>query len=851
MKRAGPHLEDGGGLTGGDTTEPQQAMATPLPGTVASFTRAGFPPPGENRDMPPVPQSLPKPEADDRALMDAATAAGTPSERKPGGYDFLHAVGVAEQQAMRYMQQTNRRAWTTAYHAFHNEHFPGSKFNSTDWRARSHFFKPKTRSAVRKDMAAVAASLFGTMDAINCSPGDEGDARQRGAAAVMQELVNYRTDRTSGRAALPWFPVCMGARQDSLIAGICLSKQSWLLDLRQEGSTVEDDDEGGRVEREVWVVDTNRPDIRNIPPENFLIDPAADWTNPCQSATYILVKYPMSLEEIHRKQRSPHNPWHKLSDEILRTAVDAGKVNTSGVRRARDQGLDRIDETQTGTDFQIVWVYETFIKHGGTDWTFFSLSDQYYLTDPRPVREVYPEQAGDRPLSLGYGFLEAHRIFPMSPVESWQPHQQELNELGNLALDAIKENVMPVTKIVKGRQIDIDQVKRRSSGSSIIVTKPEDVTFDRPPDIPQSVPAMVRDLSLDFDDLAGQFNGATAQDNNALSRTLGGLKLVAGASNAVQEFDIRIWLETWAEPALAQLVRLEQYYEDDETILGICGARAGLVQKFGVSTIDDDLLEQEVTIRVSAGLGAGDPQQRLAKFQAALGILEPILTQSPAFQRGEIELDDEEVIKEVMGAAGYSDGGMRFFKRGQPQQPNPINDLKTELIQSQIEKNKSQGKSSLMMGMAALRRAALGDAQLEADNANALMDFRLRAVDVGARHGGQHVERMLSARDMGHRHGHDISQHRHTVRKDMATLAQQAQPDQGEQGDQGGAPAASPPNDDAAQVVAALQNRRPVRYNVVRDARGQAVSLVPVYADEQPPAPPAPGTEVPLPTRAA
>jgi len=213
------------------------------------------------------------------------------------------------------------------------------------------------------------------------------------------------------------------------------------------------------------------------------------------------------------------------------------------------------------------------------------------------------------------------------------------------------------------------------------------VTWEQPPEVPRSVPEMNRDLELEFDDLSGVANAATTANNNALGRTLGGLKLVAGAANAVQEFDIRVWITTWGDPVLSQLVKLEQYYESDPVVLGLCGERAQLFQKYGIDRIDDDLLEQEITIRVSIGLGAGDPQARLAKFQSATQIAAPLLAQSKEFQSGEWQIDPEAVMQEVYGAAGYRDGGMRFIKKGQPQ-PNPMGDLLQQETQSKIELNK-------------------------------------------------------------------------------------------------------------------------------------------------------------------
>jgi hypothetical protein len=213
------------------------------------------------------------------------------------------------------------------------------------------------------------------------------------------------------------------------------------------------------------------------------------------------------------------------------------------------------------------------------------------LTDPAPVEEVYPEQGGERPLVMGYGSLEAFRIFPMSPVESWQMLQQESNDIRNLSLDAIKQNIMPVTKVVRGRNVDLDQLKRRGQGTAIMVTNKDDVTWEKVQSIGSDVQAITQKLDIEFDDLSGQQNYGTVQDNNNLGKTLGGLKLAAGAANAVQEYDIRVWIETWCEPVLNQLVKLEQYYESDPIVLGNCAASAPSCSEARHQRDHDELLE--------------------------------------------------------------------------------------------------------------------------------------------------------------------------------------------------------------------------------------------------------------------
>ncbi|HXW23734.1 MAG TPA: hypothetical protein VEK73_03220 [Xanthobacteraceae bacterium] len=703
--------------------------------------------------------------------LDAATPPGSAPERvSHGAPDYLHLITIAEQQANLYVQQVNRRSWTRSYRAFHNEHFTGSKYGHKDWANRSKIFRPKTRSAVRKDGAAVAASLFGTVDAIACSPGDEADPRQRAAASLMQELINYRTDRTSGRAAIPWFLTAMGARQDAQITGICASKQYWKLELRKSHEEDATDEAGNPLltmneagtyattKRPVYVPDVDRPDIRLFPPECVIMDPAADWTNPAQSAAYLLLKYPMRLYEVEKKTQDPLNPWKALPPDLLKGTAEASKFDAAAIRRAREFGLDRFDETQNSAEFDIIWVYEAFIRIDGEDKCFFSLGDKAFLTDPKPTREVYPEQAGDRPVIIGYGALEAHRIYPMSAVESWQQTQQEINDVANLYLDTMKQNVAPVTKVVRGRSVDLEALHRRGPNSHILVTRLDDIDFARPVDIPQSVIVGMEKLDVDMDDLAGQFNAGSVQTNRTLNDTVGGLKLIAGASNAVQEFDIRLWIETWAEPALAQVVRLEQYYESDEIILGICGQRAQLWQKHGINRITDDLIDQQVVIRIDAGLGVGDPQQRLAKFRDATMVAAPLLAQSQEFQSGQVKLNIEEVMNEVFGAVGYRDGGKRFITVAPPnpqaaQQQQAMQGLTLQNMLAEIAKKRAQAQHAQAqaghaqaMGLAAIAGARTDARRQAADERNSAFD-----------HAHEVHDRMLAANEQGFRHATELA----------------------------------------------------------------------------------------------
>ena len=689
----------------------------------------------------------------ERAAVDGADPADDLDDEddfdeKPTDAEFLQMVSEATAQAAFYSNQINRRAWERAYKAYRQEHFHGSKYLQPDFRNRSRLFIPKTRSAVRKDLAATSASMFGSIDPIECSAGNEADPKQRAGAAVVKQLISYRTDSSNGKAATPWFHTAIGARQTSLMTGFCVTKQFWNLKLRRAGTEEVDDEKGGgKMQRDVWVPHIDRPESMLIAPENCTIDPACDWTNPAQDSAYFIIKYPMRIDEIRQMQRDPRRPWKHIDDQTLRSAGEGAKMDAATIRRARDQGLDRYDQTANTATFDVIWVYETFIRTAGEDWQFWSIGDKAMLTDPAPVAEVYPEQDGERPLAMGYGSFEAFCVFPQAAVESWQPLQQEANDIRNLTLDSFKQNVMPVTKVLRGRQIDLEQLKRRGQGTSIMVTNKDDVTWEKPPDVPAAAQSIKQQLDIDFDDLAGQQNYGTVQDNNALGKTLGGLKLAAGAANAVQEFDLRVWIETWAERAVRQLVKLEQFYESDPIVLGIVGDKAELLQKHGISEIDDELLESNVTVRVSVGLGAGDPQQVLQKFQAAATVALPLLQMDPRFASGELQIDGEAVMAETFGrGAGFRDGGKRFIKKGEPKGPDPAAQA---AVAAEGEEKKASAGLKQAQAKAAILNAVTNAAKvgldlhsmgidtkkMEFDQSIAHMDQLGRAVEMGQSHG--------------------------------------------------------------------------------------------------------------------
>jgi hypothetical protein len=630
---------------------------------------------------------------------------------------LLQLQQQAVQQSTIYLSSL-KLAWDRSYRAYRNEHFSGSKYQSEAYKGRSKTFRPKTRSAVRKSLAATAKALFSTGDVVSIAPENDGDKNQTVCASLKQELINYRLSRIARRNGIPWFQNAMGARFNSLLTGICASKQQWLYK--------EKIGEDGQVE-----VTLDRPDIMLFPTENVLFDPNCDWTCPAQSSSYVILYYPMNLGDarqlINANAGAETNiPWREVSDSELKSATSTtGPQETQATRSARNGGKDPVAQAQG--DFTPCWLTETFMRVDGEELVWWTINNGKIISDPVPVEQAYPEHHGERPIVIGAGELEAHRPYPMAPVESWQQLQQEANDTANLRLDHMKQVVAPPVKVMRGRKVDLNQVQRRAQNTIIQVQNMDDIEWAEVPDVPPSSYQESNYINADFDDLSGSFNGGSVQTNREMNETVGGMRLLAGSANTVADFDLEVFVETWVEPVLFQVLRLEEYYESDEKVLMIAGERAQLFQKFGVDTITDQMLLSESTLTVKVGVGSSnDPQQRLQNFMMAAGALQQIFT--PFVEGGMLKVipNGDEIMNTIFGAAGFKDGGERFFQvepMDPGSQPNPA------MLEQQNKAQELQLKDKKIQADAYLQHnkmeqdGALQDRKLKVEGAKHALNF--------------------------------------------------------------------------------------------------------------------------------
>lgn len=584
--------------------------------------------------------------------------------------DWLQIAKDAYGASTTYVDANYRKKWEDNLRMFQSRHPSDSKYNTEAYKHRSKIFRPKSRSVVRKNEAAAAAAFFSNIDVISTDAIDQGNPMQVASAAVMKEILNYRLQKT-----IPWFQILIGGFQDAQTVGVVCSFQYWKYKQKKTKQSQPVMDEQGQplvgmdgqpVTQEVEVpeIKEDKPCIELIPVENIRIDPGADWLDPIASSPYVIRLVPMYVVDL-KSMMDRDDPktgapkWKNLDDGQIRSATENKFDSTRQVREGKRE--DSKDSNQPISDFEIVWVHENFVRKDDEEHCYYTLGTEFLLTEPKPLSEVYFH--GERPMTMGVCILETHKIYPEGVIGLGEQLQRETNEVANQRLDNVKLVLNKRFIVKRGSQTDLKSLVRNVPGSVTLATNPEsDVKEMEFNDVTQSSYAEQDRINVDYDELVGNFSTSSVQTNRKLNETVGGMGLIAQGANQLTEYTIRTFTETWVEKVLRQLVKLEQYYETDEVVLAIAADRAQLFQRFNMNKVTDELLKQELTLRVNVGMGATDPSQKLNRFAGALRTYGEI---SMMVSQGMQGVNMEEAGKEIFGLAGYQDG-KRFLQQGGP-----------------------------------------------------------------------------------------------------------------------------------------------------------------------------------------
>lgn len=582
-----------------------------------------------------------------------------------------------------YVDVTYRKTWDDSIRAFHGQHPADSKYSSPAYDKRSKLYRPKTRSIIRKNEAAAAAAFFSNMDVVSISAEDESSKAQIASAEIMKYLLQYRLTKT-----IPWFQVVMGAMQDAQTIGVVASHNYW--DYRSRpgvavapapveetgpqdeenpeqanlpagaftlGSDLGDTDEAPEAEEPPPVVYCDKPCVDLIPIENLRIDPAANWMDPINSSPFVIHLMPIHFQEVKRRMKI--GEWRKFDDARI-MAANSGIGDSTRSARNRGQG-DAADADNAAVDeYQIIWIHRHIHRdENGEDIEFYMLGTLEMLTDPRPLKESV--LINERPYTLGCAIIETHKVFSSGVPQLGKGLQDEANEVANQRIDNVKFALNKKWFAKRGKEVDIGGLVRNVPGGVVMMDDPvNDVREISWPDVTGSAYEEQNRINLDMDELLGNFNPAALIMGGKGDAPARNMAMLGQATSTLAEYLIRTVVETWIQPTLRQVVKLEQHYETDQVVLALAGKKAQLFQKYGVDQVTDDLLNQSLTLTVNVGMGATDPGQKLQKFLTATGAYAKII-KDPA-----PGMNVQEVGKEIYSHLGYKDGS-RFFTVDDPQ----------------------------------------------------------------------------------------------------------------------------------------------------------------------------------------
>ena len=632
--------------------------------------------------------------------------------------DFLKLTQEAYESSSAFVDTNYRPDWDYSIKAFRNEHASGSKYLSPDYAARSRIFRPKTRSIIRKNEAAAAASLFSNMEVADFTPGNPDNPMSVAGASALKEIIEWRM-----RHSIPAFEVCMGGVQDAQTQGAVVSYQYWEHQVKN-GKKVKD-----------------KPCVELRPIENIRLDGGASWTDPINTSPYLCDILPMYVCDVKAMMNSKdgktgHPKWKKFDEKIIAKARPDTIDTTRQARMGKQQ--DPHQEDNVITAFDIVWVMRWFMKDDeGDDYTYYTLGTEELLTDPKPIEEVYHH--GVRPYVMGYAILETHKVFKTPLPMLVKPLQQETNDVRNQRLDNVKFVLNKRWIVARGRQVDVQSLVRNVPGGVTLATDPKnDVQESNWADVTSSSYVEEDRINADLDDLAGNFSPSTKVANNAVNDTLGGSKLAAMGAGLMTDYLLRTIIETWWEKVLRQLILLEQYYEDDENILAVCAEKARLFPRFGISRITDDLLMNEVHVSVNVGMGSSNPNERMQKFLMATNAAIGIVNSAPA------GFNVSEAVKEIYSNAGYRDGS-RFMN--QQQDPRLVKAMQmVQQLQGLLQgKQLELQQTTQIEGAKIASNERIKSAELRVDAARISGDLQIRQTENDIEKSRLELERIIAS----------------------------------------------------------------------------------------------------------
>lgn len=603
--------------------------------------------------------------------------------------DFLALSRQSYNNSETYFNAAHRNRVVDAMARYNSEHPKGSKYHNPAFEKRSKLFRPKTRATVRKREAAMVLAMFGSSDVVNVEA-TKGDADSVKDAQIQEHLLNYRLTSDDR-----YYKMIVGGVQDAERQGFAIAGTEWEYE-EAEQYYDEIHPDLGKTARIDTVPRVDRPGLRLIPIERFHFAPGCDWMDPVNSSPYLVEVRPMFLCDVRKYARNPRAKlkYRTLSTGELLAGGSAQQWDAVRMQRERNN-VNRYDRSGEVADYAIVWVHRNFMRVDGEDYVFDTVGTTTMLSNVIPLSEFDPR--GYRPYVVGSTLVEAHNPFNPGGVTLMGPLQDEINDTANLRQDANKMATAGRMFVKRNTGLDLHALARFSPGAAIEMDNPtQDVKWDRSPEAPRGMMEEGQMMTVELDELMGNFSPSSVANNRNLNETVGGMQMIGNAADQVVEYDIHTFAQTFAKTILGQILDLEKQWETDSGIAAIVGDKAGAdAKRFWAA------LGTESRMNVNIGFGATNPQKRVERIGTAMATL------AQAAPMALQQADQNEIAKEVFAAMGFPNTA-RFLpfvndKPGQEQTDPKIKVLQQQLAQAQAMADPNQARVQGMIQVETLR----------------------------------------------------------------------------------------------------------------------------------------------------
>lgn len=607
-------------------------------------------------------------EIDSESLFDEGDEADPEATPAPEALTASEAMAMARnayEQSQSFIEAAQVRRWRKNFSLAQSEHPDGSRYLTEAYANRARHFRGKTEASLRKNEAAMAVAMFSNRDVVSITPENDGVPGAVEITETVHKIANRRLNKD-----IKWFLLSLGAYHEAMIAGDLVSEQYWHYERNAAGQVLVD-----------------KPAIVLHPLENVKISPQANWLDPIHTSPFVIVEEPMFIGDV--KERMEED-WKKYEESEIQAAAVKYRLNDlKKARQGRDQATAEDAASVAVTDFDYVFVHKNFIRHKGEEYFFYSLGTEKILTDPAPITDHYPHlEPGRRPFVWGTVTIEPHKLYRRSLVDRVSNAQNLANEIGNLRVDNVRQALNKRKYVQRYSGVDYAALKASVPGGVVMM---DDINAVKPEEMIDVTASSYQEQAVvnsDFDEMSGTFSSSSVATNRQLNETVGGMQLLEGTANALTEYQLRIFVETWVEPVIYDLVEMIKFYEDDATI-----------QKISGKPITNEQLQIPVAVRADVGFGSTDPNGKVQKL--VLGTNSAVALPGIAPR-----LDGVAIAREIYATLGFSDG-KKFLPDGEVEDPR-IAQLMGELqklqqiiatdqhkIMAQAQLEQVKGKNSL------------------------------------------------------------------------------------------------------------------------------------------------------------